>query len=63
MSSFEPLMKMLQSENFSDVIYEFVIALININSEEFLSRINEFSDDVREIASNYSPDLFKGAAC
>jgi HEAT repeat protein len=63
MSSFEPLMKMLKSEKFSDVIYEFVIALMNINSEEFLSRINEFSDNVREIASNYSPDLFKGAAC
>ncbi len=63
MSAFEPLMKMLKSEKFSDVIYEFVSALININSEEFLSRINEFNDNVREIASHYAPDLHKGAAC
>jgi len=63
MTAFEPLMKMLQNEKYNDVIDEFIIALININSALFMSRLNELNDNVRKIAERYSPELNSGILC
>jgi HEAT repeat protein len=63
MTAFEPLMKMLQKEKYNDVIDEFIIALININSTLFISRINELNDTVRKVVIRYSPELNSGIIC
>jgi HEAT repeat protein len=62
-SAFEPLMKMLQKEQYADVIDEFVCALININSTLFLSRIDEFSDNIKEVAAKYTSGFKSEVSC
>jgi HEAT repeat protein len=54
MSAFEPLIKMLRNETYSDVIDESVKALLNMNSTLFFSRTNEFNENIRETAARYS---------
>ncbi len=63
MSAFEPLMTMLQNEQYSDVIDEFIIALMSINSKLFLDRVNEFDSTVREHASRYESSFDLEASC
>jgi HEAT repeat protein len=63
MSAFEPLMKMLQKEQYADVIDEFVCALININSTLFLSRIDEFSDNVKGAVARYTSGFSSEVTC
>lgn len=63
MSAFEPLMKMLRSEKYNDIIEEFVHSLLNINSTLFLSRLNEFNDAVRQTALRYAPACSPEAPC
>jgi HEAT repeat protein len=63
MSTFEPLMKMLQKEQYTDVIDEFVCALININSTLFLSRIDELSDNIKEVAARYTSGFSSEVMC
>jgi HEAT repeat protein len=63
MSVFEPLMKILHKEDYDDVIYELVSSLLNINDTLFWSRISEFNDNVREIASRHALSANPEAAC
>lgn len=63
MSSFEPLLKLLHSEKYNDVIDEAVQAVITINSTLFLSRINDFSTTIRQIAERYSSSYNAEAKC
>ena len=63
MSAFEPLMKMLHKEDYDDVIYELVTSLLNINDTLFWSRISEFNDNVREIASRHASSANPEVAC
>lgn len=63
MSVFEPLMKMLHKEDYDDVIYELVTSLLNINDTLFWSRISEFNDNIREIASRHASSVNPEAAC
>ncbi|MBI4681976.1 MAG: HEAT repeat domain-containing protein [Nitrospirae bacterium] len=63
MTAFEPLMKMLQNEKYNDVIDEFINALININPDLFLSRINELNDNIREMATKFTSELNSGYTC
>ena len=58
-AAFEPLMKLLHDEKYNDVIDEFINALLSINSRVFISRLNEFNDDIQEIASRYA----SGGSC
>ena len=53
MTAFEPLMSMLHNEQYSDVIDEFIIALMSINTRLFLDRINEFDSTIQEHATRY----------
>ncbi|MBI5056949.1 MAG: HEAT repeat domain-containing protein [Nitrospirae bacterium] len=63
MSSFEPLLKLLHNEKYNDVIDEAVQAVININSTLFLSRINDFSTTIRQIAQRHSSSSNAEARC
>lgn len=63
MSAFEPLMKLLHSETYSDVIEEFIRSLLSINTILFLTRISEFSDYVRMTAARYAPEYNSGVSC
>ena len=63
MSAFEPLMKMLKIEKYSDVIDSFIEALITINAARFLSRIDEYNDDIRDRVAPYTSHLNSGAPC
>ena len=56
-TSFEPLVHMLKQEEYTDIIDEFVKALITIDATLFLSRINEFNSTVHEITARYISDL------
>ncbi len=48
-AAFEPLLKLLHTEKYLDVIEEAVTALLNINPSLFLSRIEEFNEDIQKI--------------
>ena len=63
MSAFEPLIKMLHGETYGDVIEELIRALLRINAMLFLSRINEFSEYIRENAVRYAPEYSAGVSC
>ena len=63
MSAFESLITMLHNEKYSDVIDEFIIALMSINNKLFLSRINEFDSNIRERASRYESSFDVEASC
>ena len=63
MSAFESLITMLHNEKYSDVIDEFIIALMSINKKLFLSRINEFDSNIRERASGYESGFDVEASC
>jgi len=63
MSAFEPLITMLHHEKYSDVIDEFIIAIMSINSKLFLDRINEFDSNIRERASRYESSFDVEASC
>jgi HEAT repeat protein len=63
LSAFEPLVKMLQEENYGDVIDEIIIALLRIDSELLLSRINEFHDSIRKKIEAYSSSSGTGVPC
>lgn len=63
MSAFEPLMTMLHNEQYSDVIDEFIIALMSINSKLFLKRVNEFNSIIQEHASRYKSSFDAEALC
>ena len=63
MSAFEPLVKMLHRETYGDVIEEFVRALLRINAMLFLSRINEFSEYIRETTTRCAPEYNAGVSC
>jgi len=56
-------MKMLHGETYGDVIEEFVRSLLRINAMLFLSRINEFSEYIRETAARYAPEYSSGVSC
>lgn len=63
MTAFAPLMKMLENEQYSDVIDEFINALMNINSNLFLSRISELNEHIKSIAARYSSELNTEIKC
>lgn len=63
MSAFEPLIKMLHGETYGDVIEEFIRALLSINAMQFLSRINEFNEYIRETAARCAPEYNAGVSC
>jgi HEAT repeat protein len=63
MSAFEPLMKLLHSETYGDVIEEFIRALLQINAMLFLTRISEFNEYIRETAARYAPEYNAGVSC
>lgn len=63
MAAFKPLMKVLKNEKYDDIIEEFIIALININSTLFLSRINELNAHIRKIAARHTSDLNSEVTC
>ncbi len=62
-TAFEPLMKMLQNEQFNDVIDEFINALMNIDATLFLSRIGELNENIRKIAARASSELNSEITC
>ncbi|MBC8550884.1 MAG: HEAT repeat domain-containing protein, partial [Candidatus Brocadiales bacterium] len=61
MSAFEPLMNMLHQEIYNDVIDAFICALIHINEELFISRISEFSENIKNLVSDrvngFNPEI------
>ena len=63
MAAFKPLMNVLKNEKYNDIIEEFIIALININSTLFLSRINELNAHIRKIAAQHTSDLNSEVTC
>lgn len=63
MSAFEPLLKMLHSETYEDVVDEFIKTLLNINATLFLSRISEFNKNVQETAVRYASVYNLGGVC
>lgn len=63
MTAFEPLIKMLQNEQYNDVIDEFINALMKINPGLFLSRIGEFNKNIREIAVRYTSEPIPEITC
>ena len=62
-AAFEPLMKLLHDEKYNDVIDEFINSLLSINSRVFISRLNEFNDDIQESASSYASDSTSEVSC
>lgn len=62
-AAFDPLITMLMKEQYNDVIDEFMISLISINSGLFRSRLNELNENLREIALRHISDLNAEAAC
>ena len=62
-AAFEPLMKFLHSEKYNDVIYEFIKTLLSIDSSNFLSRIDEFSDEIKEIIERYASEINPEVSC
>ncbi len=56
MAAFEPIINLLHTEKYNDVIDEIVKSLLNINSSLFLSHIDEFNNDVREIVARFTAD-------
>ena len=56
MSAFEPLKNLLHKEKYNDVIDAFIKALLTINSTLFLSRINEFNENIQDIAERYASE-------
>jgi len=62
-SAFEPLIKMLHEENYTDVIDEIIIALLMINSELLLSRMNEFSTSIINKIESYSSSFGTEVPC
>jgi HEAT repeat protein len=62
-SAFEPLMKILQEEQFLDVIDAIIIALLRINSTLLLARINEFNEGVMKKILSYSSSFGPEVTC
>jgi HEAT repeat protein len=62
-SAFEPLMKMLHKEQYSDIIDEFIISLLRINPVRFMSRIKEFDENIQEIAARHASSLNLEVTC
>jgi HEAT repeat protein len=62
-SAFEPLIKMLHDEQYSDVIDAIIIALLRINAELLLSRINEFSESIKKMIESYSSSFGSEVPC
>ena len=62
-SAFEPLIKMLHEEHYTDVIDEIIIALLMINAELLLSRINEFSPGIINKIESYSSTFGSEVSC
>ena len=56
-------MKFLHSEKYNDVIYEFIKTLLSIDSSNFLSRIDEFSDEIKEIIERYASEINPEVSC
>jgi len=63
MSAFEPLVRLLHKEVYSDVIEEIINALLNINTTLFLSRIVEFDERIREVAARHASSFNSGVSC
>jgi HEAT repeat protein len=63
MSAFEPLIKMLHEETYTDVIDEIIISLLRINSELILSRTNEFNEGVIKRIESYSSSFGPEVTC
>ncbi|MBI5098488.1 MAG: HEAT repeat domain-containing protein [Nitrospirae bacterium] len=63
MSAFEPLMKLLRNEIYSDIIDEFIKSLLNINSTLFFSRISGFNKNIQEIAARYTSSYNSERKC
>ena len=63
MSAFEPLMKLLHSETYSDVVVELIRSLLSINATMFLASISEFSEYIQETAARYAPEYNSGVSC
>ncbi len=62
-AAFEPLMKFLHTEKYNDVICEFIKSLLNIDSSLFLSRIDEYSDEIKELIERYASEIKPGVSC
>jgi hypothetical protein len=56
-------MKFLHTEKYNDVICEFIKSLLNIDSSLFLSRIDEYSDKIRELIERYASEIKPGVSC
>ncbi len=54
MTAFEPLIRMLHNEQYSDVIDECINALMSINSRLFLDQVKEFDSTIQEHVSRYA---------
>ncbi len=63
LSAFEPLVSMLKNEQYSDIIDEFIIALLHINSGLLVERIDEFDKSIQELISRYAASLNSGVSC
>ncbi len=63
MAAFEPMIKILKDEEYSDVIEEFIISLLSINPTILLSRINEFNEVVRKLIEHHSSGFTSGVSC
>ncbi len=49
MTAFQPLLKLLHTEQYLDVIEEAVRSLLNINPSLFLSRLGEYNEHIRKV--------------
>ncbi len=63
MAAFEPLIKLLHTEKYNDVIEEIIKCLLKINSSLFLSHINDFNDKIRDIAARFTADTKLEGIC
>ena len=62
-SAFEPLIATLDKEEFSDIKDSIIVSLLEINSTLFLSRIDEFNDDIRNRIEHHTADSGPGVTC
>ncbi len=62
-AAFEPLMKFLHTEKYNDVICEFIKTLLSIDSSQFLSRIDEYSGEIKELIERYASEIKPEVSC
>lgn len=62
-AAFEPLIAILDKEDYSDIKDNIIVSLLKLNSTLFLSRVDEFSDDTRKCIEHYTADSGPGVTC